>query len=76
MAGQQSTRPNHEIGRRLQQAREAAGLTQGRAAGLAGLSTGVNMSRVEAGQCLTLQTVAKLCRLYGVSLDAVVWGKQ
>lgn len=58
---------------RLIHGREAAGLSQGKAAELLGVHR-PTLSYIEAGnQRLTVEMLLKLCDLYGLNVSAVLW---
>ena len=63
---------NIEVGCRVRQAREAAGLTQERFAELIGVSP-QNVSCVERG--LSLTVLRRICETLHVSSDALLWGR-
>ena len=66
---------NWEVGRRVRQAREAAGLTQERFAELIGVSP-QNVSCVERGLAgVSLTVLRRICETLHVSSDALLWGR-
>ena len=66
---------NAEVGRRVRQAREAAGLTQERFAELIGVSP-QNVSCVERGLAgVSLTVLRRICETLHVSSDALLWGR-
>ena len=66
---------NVEVGRRVRQAREAAGLTQERFAELIGISP-QNVSCVERGLAgVSLTVLRRMCEILHVSSDALLWGR-
>ena len=66
---------NWEVGRRVRQAREAAGLTQERFAELIGISP-QNVSCVERGLAgVSLTVLRRMCEILHVSSDALLLGK-
>ena len=66
---------NAEVGRRVRQAREAAGLTQERFAELIGVSP-QNISCVERGLAgVSLTVLRRICEILHVSSDALLWGR-
>ena len=67
---------NMEIGLRIKQAREAAGLTQDRFAELIGMGT-KNVSAIERGVVgISLVSIQKICQVLAVSSDALLFGRQ
>ena len=65
---------NWEVGRRVRQAREAAGLTQERFAELIGVSP-QNVSCVERGLAgVSLTVLRRMCEILRVSSDALLMG--
>ena len=65
---------NVEVGRRIRQAREAAGLTQERFAELIGVSP-QNVSCVERGLAgVSLTVLRRMCEILRVSSDALLMG--
>ena len=66
---------NVEVGRRVREAREAAGLTQERFAELIGISP-QNISCVERGLAgVSLTVLRRMCEILHVSSDALLMGK-
>ena len=66
---------NIEVGCRVRQAREAAGLTQERFAELIGVSP-QNVSCVERGLAgVSLTVLRRICETLHVSSDALLWGR-
>ena len=66
---------NIEVGCRVRQAREAAGLTQERFAELIGVSP-QNISCVERGLAgVSLTVLRRICEILHVSSDALLWGR-
>lgn len=67
---------NVEIGSRIKEARESAGLTQERFAELIGMGT-KNVSAVERGTVgISLSSLKKICRILSVSSDQILFGAQ
>ena len=67
---------NVEVGRRVRQAREAAGLTQERFAELIGVSP-QNISCVERGLAdVSLTVLRRMCQILRVSSDTLLMGEQ
>lgn len=65
---------NVEVGRRIRQAREAAGLTQERFAELVGISP-QNVSCVERGLAgVSLTVLRRMCEILRVSSDSLLLG--
>ena len=66
---------NREVGRRVRQAREAAGLTQERFAELIGVSP-QNVSCVERGLAgVSLTVLRRMCEILHVSSDTLLLGQ-
>lgn len=65
---------NVEIGSNIQIAREQAGYTQERLSELLGLSPN-HISAIERGvSAVSLDSVRKICSLFGISADAIIFG--
>lgn len=65
---------NIEIGSRIKQAREAAGLTQERFAELIGMGT-KNVSAIERGAVgVSLSALQRICQVLSVSSDDILFG--
>lgn len=66
---------NIEIGANIQAAREQAGYTQERLAEILGFSPN-HISAIERGvSAISLDALRKICSLFGVSADAIIFGK-
>ncbi len=66
---------NTEIGQRVKQEREAAGLTQERFSELIGIGQ-KHLSAIERGVVgLSLTTLKKVCSVLAISSDAILFGR-
>lgn len=67
---------NLEIGRRIKNARETAGLTQDRFAELIDMGP-KNLSSVERGQVgISIATLQRICRVLSISADQILFGTE
>lgn len=67
---------NIEIGRRIKNARETAGLTQDRFAELIDMGS-KNLSSVERGQVdISIATLQRICRILLISADQILFGTE
>lgn len=73
---QEKKKLNIEIGNRIKQARENAGLTQDRFSELIGMGT-KSISAVERGTVgISLSALKKICRVLSVSSDELLFGSK
>lgn len=63
----------HQIGKRIKEAREERGMTQAKLAGMTRIST-TQLSGYENGKVPSLTTLAKISRALGVSMDELYYG--